>query len=95
MLMSTGWKFFIAFFSVHLMASVAYYFLSAQPGSETLVPGSGRVGTPVFGGMLFLLTGGRRMADTSVAPLLFILNSAVTAGFATGILQVVRRLRAA
>jgi hypothetical protein len=92
--MSTGWKFFFAFFGVHLTASVAYYFLSGQPGSGSLGPGGGHVGIPMFGAMLFLLSSGHPMADATL--LLFLpFNSAVTAGIATGIFQVVRRLRAA
>jgi hypothetical protein len=91
--MSTSWKFFVAFFVVHLVASVTYYFLSGQPGSESLGPGGGRVGVPMFGGMLFLLSGGRPIE--AISPLFFIFNSAITAGIATGIFLVVRRLRSA
>jgi hypothetical protein len=48
----------------------------------------------MFGAMLFLLSSGHPMADATL--LLFLpFNSAVTAGIATGIFQVVRRLRAA
>ncbi len=93
--MNIRWKFFIAFFCVHLIASVAYYFLSGQPGPESLGPGGGRVGVPMFGGMLFLLSGGRAMAATTISPLFFMFNSAITAGIATGIFLLVRRLRAA
>ena len=93
--MSTRWKFFIAFFCLHLIVSVTYYFLSGQPGSESLVPGGGPVGVPVFGGMLFLLSGGRPMAAVTISPLFFLFNSAITAGVATGIFLLVRRLRAA
>jgi hypothetical protein len=93
--MTTRWKFFVFFFCVHLVASVTYYFLSGQPGSESLGPGGGRVGVPMFGGMMFLLSGGQPMAATPLLPLIFLLNSALTAGVATGIFLVVRRLRAA
>jgi hypothetical protein len=91
--MSTGWKFFFAFFGVHLVASVAYYFLAGQV-SGSLAPGGGQVGVPMFGAMLFLLSGGQPTADATVL-LVLPFNSAVTAGVATGIFQVVRRLRAA
>jgi hypothetical protein len=92
--MSTGWKFFFAFVFVHLLASVAYYLLAGQPGSGSMAPGGGQVGVPMFGAMLFLLSGGQPMADATVL-LVLPLNSAVTAGVATGIFQLVRRLRAA
>jgi hypothetical protein len=89
--MNPRWKFFGAFFCIHLIASVTYCFLAGQPGS--MGTGGGRVGIPVFGGIMFLLSGGQPMA--TVSPLLFILNSSLTAAVATGIFVVVRRLRAA
>ena len=93
--MNARWKFFIAFFCVHLLACVMYYFLAGQPGSESMGIGGGRAGMSMFGGILFLLSGARPMAPVAALPLLFILNSAITAGIATGIFLLVQRLRAA
>jgi hypothetical protein len=93
--MNRSWKFFAVFFFAHLAVSVTHFFLSGQPGSESPGAGGGRVGIPMFGVVQFLLTGGRPMATTVVSPLFFILNSAVTAGVATGIFLVIRRLRSA
>ena len=91
--MTRSWKFFAVFFVAHLVVSVTYYFLVGQSGSGSLGAGGGRVGVPVFGGMLFLLSLGQQMPE--VSPLFFVLNSAVTAGVATGVFAVIRRLRAA
>ncbi len=93
--MNPRWKFFGAFFCVHLVASVSYYFLAGQPGSGSFGATGGHAGIPMFGGILFLLSGGQPMAPVAALPLLFLLNSAITAGVATGILLLVQRLRAA
>ena len=87
-------RFFWIVFGVHLVVSVAYYFLIL--GSDSGGPGAGNVGMGVFGGLLalFRLTGRHEVPEYAL-PLIFLLNSVVTAGIATGILQVVRRLRAA
>ena len=57
--------------------------------------GGGPAGMSMFGGILFLLSGAQPMAPTAALPLLFILNSAITAGVATVIFLLIQRLRAA
>ena len=83
--------FFGAFFCVHLVVSVAYHFLGGQ--SQGIRGGS--FGLGIFGGMSFLLSGRQPTVAAPLLPLLFLLNSALTAGVATGIFILVRRLRAA
>ena len=55
------------------------------------------MGMGVFGAMyaLYGVAGGKSNIAPTVLPLLFLANSALTAGVATGIFLVVRRLRAA
>jgi len=89
-------KFFGVFFAVHVVASAAYYFLSGQLDSSFGGPGGGHVGLGVFGGLLFLFQmSGHPTISGSALSLIIFLNSALTAGVATGIFLVVRRLRAA
>jgi hypothetical protein len=89
-------RFFVAFFLVHLGASVVYYFLlSGQPGAGSQGIGGVRVGMGIFGGVLFLLTQGQSPPSTPALALLILLNSSLTAAVATGIFVVVRRTRAA
>jgi len=83
--------FLVAFFCVHLVVSIAYYFLASQSQGVS----GGRIGLGVFGAMAFLLSGDQPAVATPLLPVLFLLNSAVTAGLATGIFVLVRRLRAA
>jgi hypothetical protein len=87
------------FFVVHLAVAVGYYFLSSQfgSGSGSAGVGGGSAGMGAFGGILgvLLLFSKGRPLEPTVLPLIFLLNSALTAAVATGILVVVRRLRAA
>jgi len=91
--MSRSWKFFLWFFLGHLLASVAYFFLSRELASGSSGAGAGSPGLGMFGGAMFLLSLGRGRPEVSA--LLFVLNSAVTAAVATGIFNVIRRLRSA
>jgi hypothetical protein len=92
-------KFFRVFFCVHLAVSVGYYFLSGQfdSGSGSAGVGGGGAGMAAFGGILgvLLLFSNGRPLEPTVLPLIFLLNSTLTAAVATGILVVVRRLRPA
>ena len=93
----TAGRFFGFFFIVHLVVSATYYFMASQFGGGSQGIGAGRVGMGVFGAMqlLFVLAGGQSSLEPTVLPLLFLVNSALTAGVATGIFLFVRRLRAA
>jgi hypothetical protein len=93
----TAGRFFAFFFIVHLVVSAGYYFLAGQFGGGSQGIGAGNLGMGVYGMMrlLFGLAGGQASIEPTVLPLLFLVNSALTAGVATGILLVVRRLRAA
>ena len=92
----TAGKFFGLFFIVHLVVSTGYYFLASLGGGSGGI-GGGNVGMGVFGAMyaLYGVAGGKSNIAPTVLPLLFLINSALTFGVATGIFLVVRRLRAA
>jgi hypothetical protein len=93
----TPGRFFGIVFAIHLVVSVGYYFLADGFGAGSRSIGAGNVGLALFGGMLlvFRLAGGETGSASEFLPLIFLINSAVTAGVATGILQLVRRVRAA
>ena len=93
----TAGKFFGVFFIVHLLLSAGYYFLAGRLDGASPGIGAGNVGLGMFGAMylLFGSSGGRAGIEPTVLPLLFLVNSSLTAGVATGVFLVVRRLRAA
>jgi hypothetical protein len=93
----TAGRFFGLFFIVHLVVSAGYYLLASQGGGGPQGIGAVRVGMGVFGAMqlLFVVAGRQSSIEPTLLPLLLVVNSALTAGVATGIFLVVRRLRAA